>query len=515
MEKLLLSLLGLQTVMGTGHWCEHRTQERVEQVLSPRLQLEVRCSEVYQYNTQGWRLDVDRMRVKHGGDDGIALYYKQQGSEASCFMYKPPEIQSQMLNKTARACCEGWGGPRCSEAVGVRGQCYSTWNCVEFPGVHNSSLMPMEQCCSTLWGLSWRNASDHTCLSCTYTLLPDSQTSPLMRFGLPGSASVPQSSATCMSWGGVHYRTFDRKHFHFQGSCTYLLASSTDGTWAVYIRVSVHWLGDFVFVESGLGVRVKFDLVNTVYLTVTAEHMAATRGLCGIYNNNADDDFTTTGGSVSQYAASFGNSWKVPDQHSEGCSDAAELGHSCDVTGGTALRQEAESVCRRLLENPFTHCHPQLDPAAYIDTCLYLFCSLPAKEREGAVCDTLASYARECAQQHIILMWRTPTLCDRVCPRGQVFSDCISSCPPSCTSPQPPAAMGQCRDECVGGCECPPGLYFHQGSLCSLGQWQCTGEKCAAECALMGGLQVTTFDKKRYSLLGSDCSFIAVEVSHV
>lgn len=56
-----------------------------------------------------------------------------------------------------------------------------------------------------------------------------------MRFGLPGSASVPQSSATCMSWGGVHYRTFDRKHFHFQGSCTYLLASSTDGTWAVYI----------------------------------------------------------------------------------------------------------------------------------------------------------------------------------------------------------------------------------------------------------------------------------------
>lgn len=52
--------------------------------------------------------------------------------------------------------------------------------------------------------------------------------------------------------------------------------------------VSVHWLGDFVFVESGLGVRVKFDLANTVYLTVTAEHLATTRGLCGVYNNNAD-----------------------------------------------------------------------------------------------------------------------------------------------------------------------------------------------------------------------------------
>lgn len=31
----------------------------------------------------------------------------------------------------------------------------------------------------------------------------------------------------------------------------------------------------------------------------------------------AVDDFTTVAGTVSQYAASFGNSWKVPDQHNE------------------------------------------------------------------------------------------------------------------------------------------------------------------------------------------------------
>ncbi|KAI3355049.1 hypothetical protein L3Q82_017927, partial [Scortum barcoo] len=571
------------------HWCEHTVKERVERVLSPRLQLEVSCSEVYQYNTQGWRLDVDRMRVKHGGDDGIALYYKQQGTKASCLLFKPPEMESQVVNKTVKACCEGWGGPRCSEAVGVRGQCYSTWSCEEFPGIHNSSLMPMEQCCSSLWGLSWRNNSDQTCLSCTYTLLPDSQSSPLVRGGLLGTIRVPQSSATCMSWGGAHYRTFDRKHFHFQGSCTYLLASSTDGTWAVYISavcdgrgdcskalrmmlgldlvsihhknltlnnlpvpngeplfqngVSVYWLGDFVFVESGLGVRVKFDLTNTVYLTVTAEHLAATRGLCGLYNNDADDDFTTMSGTVSRYAASFGNSWKVPDQQNEGCSDAAELGHSCDVSGDPALRRQAEFVCHRLLEDPFTHCHHRVDPAAYIDTCLYLYCSLPPKERNSAVCDTLASYARECAQQHVIIMWRTATLCGRVCPRGQVFSDCVSSCPPSCASPQPPgpaAAMSQCREECVGGCECPPGLYLHQGlclkrddcpcfhrrrtyqsgdsiqqrcniCVCKEGRWQCTKDKCAAQCSLVGALHVTTFDKKRYSLQGGDCPFTAVE----
>ena len=53
---------------------------------------------------------------------------------------------------------------------------------------------------------------------------------------------------------------------------------------------------------------------------------------------------------------------------------------------------------------------------------------------------------------------------------------------------------------------------FKPPSVCKAGQWQCTGEKCASQCSLMGALQVTTFDKKRYSLQGGDCPFTAVEV---
>ncbi|KAI4898140.1 hypothetical protein NFI96_015403, partial [Prochilodus magdalenae] len=498
----------------------------------------------------------------------------------------PANIVTERVNKTIRACCEGWGGPHCSQGVSVRGLCFSTWNCEEFPGVQNSSLMTLEQCCGSLWGLSWKNASDETCLSCSYTLLPDSQSIPLLRGGILGGLRHPKSSATCMSWGGAHYRSFDRKHFHFQGSCTYVLASSTDGTWAVYIStvcdgrghcskalrmmlgldlvsvhksnmslnglilpqgepvfqsgVSIHWLGDFVFVESGLGIRIKFDLGNTVYVTVTAEHFSATRGLCGVYNSNADDDFTGRSGSISQYAASFGNSWRVPDQQTEvGCSDAAELGHSCDITGDVRLRRGAESACHQLKESPFSHCHHRVDPGPYVDTCLYVYCSLRDGEREGAVCDTLANYARECAQQHVIFSWRRPDLCERVCPGGQVFSDCVSSCPPSCSSARPPAS-GQCREECVGGCECPPGLYLHGGKclrkddcpcfhrrrtyqegdtikqkcntcVCQGGQWKCSVERCAAQCSITGAMHISTFDKKRYNLQAGHCQFIAVE----
>ncbi|KAK3550976.1 hypothetical protein QTP70_011458 [Hemibagrus guttatus] len=402
------------------------------------------------------------MRHTHGGDDGIALYYKRQGPNASCFLFKPANIVTERVNRTIRACCEGWSGPQCSQGVSIRGLCFSTWSCEEFPGVQNSSLMPLEQCCGSLWGLSWKNSSDQTCLSCSYTLLPDAQPSPLFHRGLLGGIRDPKASATCMSWGGAHYRSFDKKHFHFHGGCTYVLASSTDGTWAVYIStvcdgrghcskalkmmlgldlvsvhkgnislnsvllkqgepffqngVSIHWLGDFVFVESGLGIRVKFDMGNTVYLTVTAEHFATTRGLCGLYNNNADE---------------------------------------------------------------------------------------------------------------------------RACPGGQLFSDCVSSCPPSCSSAPPPAS-GQCREECVGGCECPPGLYLHMGKclrrehcpcfhrrrtyhegdtikhkcntcICQAGQWQCSAERCAAQCSIIGAMQIITFDKKRYNLQVGDCQLTAIE----
>lgn len=52
-----------------------------------------------------------------------------------------------------------------------------------------------------------------------------------------------------------------------------------------------------------------------------------------------------------------------------------------------------------------------MDPGPYIDTCLYLYCSLSTSERDVAVCDTLAGYVRECAQQHVIINWRKTGFC--------------------------------------------------------------------------------------------------------
>lgn len=53
-------------------------------------------------------------------------------------------------------------------------------------------------------------------------------------------------------------------------------------------------------------------------------------------------------------------------------------------------------------------------------------------------------------------------------------------------------------------------FLFH--SVCQAGQWQCSEERCAAQCSIIGAMQITTFDKKRYNLQAGDCQLTAIEV---
>lgn len=70
----------------------------------------------------------------------------------------------------------------------------------------------------------------------------------------------------------------------------------------------------------------QFNLLPSFQLSVGVS-LAITKRIC-IFFVLASDDFTTMGGSLSQYAASFGNSWKVPDQKNE-------VTATCDSSGGS------------------------------------------------------------------------------------------------------------------------------------------------------------------------------------
>ncbi|XP_069066851.1 SCO-spondin-like [Pleurodeles waltl] len=592
MKALLLLSFWVKIALTERRWCDRTVQVIDEEIVNPRQEQQVPCGNVYQYNLQGWQLDQEKMRQEYGGDTGIARYYSENRASSMCYIYKPEDTRPNVWNKTVRACCKGWSGPHCTEGAGFLGHCFSSWNCQDLPGSGNASLISMEECCAHPWGHSWKNVTSEFCFSCSYVAPTVDLPSPFLMKPYHSTALIGLSMrnqrlfATCMTWAGFHYRSFDGKHFHFHGACTYNLASSSDATWAIQVSsvpcahasscpkslrilfgvdlvlaenrsvtvngkrvpdgephlqngINVRWLGDFVFIESGIGVRVKFDGKNAIYVTVGTDLRSSTQGLCGIYNDNPEDDFTLVGGKVSPYPASFGNSWKILESSSQGsCEDAAELGHSCDGAAHATERAEAEAICGKLLIDPFRQCHSKVEPTGFYDTCMYSYCQELGSERPATVCDSFASYARECAQQRIFINWRRPVFCGKQCGSGKEYSDCLSSCPASCATVGT-SEQGPCRDDCVSGCECPPGFYLEDGvcvnevecpcyhrrqkyppgavtrqkcnqCVCQGGRWQCSREKCAAECFLLGDPHYVTFDRKRYSFQGT-CNYILVQ----
>ncbi len=111
-------------------------------------------------------------------------------------------------------------------------------------------------------------------------LSSDFSSSTVVRGGLFRGVRDPQASGTCMSWGGTHYRTFDRKHFHFQGSCTYLLASSTDGTWAVYMSTECDPAGHCWKVQT----HTRYEFIFT-HICFICDHGSQNQSYVSIFRN--------------------------------------------------------------------------------------------------------------------------------------------------------------------------------------------------------------------------------------
>ncbi|KAM6201811.1 SCO-spondin-like [Rhynchocyon petersi] len=520
----------LPCVLAGGRWCERMETVWVEELVVPHKEDLVPCTSLYHHLWLGWRLGpVPKGRTVLTSDPGL------------CPIYRPPETRLASRTRTVRTCCPGWWGPNCSLG--------STPTLVP--------LQPLAGAVGQLW---------------------DRHQRPL---------------ATCATWSGFHYRTFDGRHFHFLGRCTYLLAGAADSSWAVHllprghcpkpehcqlVRVmmgpeevliqggnvslngvpvpieeprllhgmSVQWQGDWLVLSGDLGVTVQLDRAGSVSISLDPRLRGQTRGLCGHYNDQPEDDFLEPGGGLAALAATFGNSWRLPDSE-PGCVDVTEASLGCEgplvMEEVTQLWAEAQDVCHLLLDSPFAECHAQVAPTEYHKACVFAYCAGAADSRQGrqeAVCATLGSYARHCAQQSIYIHWRRPGLCEHPCLGGQLYLDCVSSCPPNCLSVGE-GEEGSCREVCVSGCECPPSLYwdgahcvpaaqcpcYHRRQryapgdtvqqlcnpcVCQDGHWRCAQAPCPAECNVDADGHYLTFDGRSFSFRGSrGCHYVLVQ----
>ncbi|KAF3691795.1 IgGFc-binding protein Fcgamma-binding protein antigen [Channa argus] len=331
-------------------------------------------------------------------------------------------------------------------------------------------------------------------------------------------ACEPISHATCTASGDPHYRTFDGQRYDFQGTCVYQLVgvcSQQPGlvpfkvtvqndhrgslavsytrtvTFSIYgitITISreypyrillngqlallpldynnelvVFVSGWTAIVETVAGITVTFDWQSTVSVTLPSTYQGAVCGLCGNYNGKAQDDLTMPNGQNAPDGAKLGESWQVALV--PGCSSACQ-GAWCQACSDAQKKEyQAQKYCGIIADKagPFKDCHSRVDPAPYMEDCVYDVCQY--KGHHGTLCDAVKVYLSACQSLGITIQsWRTDTFCPMVCPANSHYTLCATGCPATCASLTSHAA---CSRNCAEACECDEG-YLLSGGTCIL-----------------------------------------------
>uniref|UniRef100_A0A673AB09 Fc fragment of IgG binding protein n=1 Tax=Sphaeramia orbicularis TaxID=375764 RepID=A0A673AB09_9TELE len=332
----------------------------------------------------------------------------------------------------------------------------------------------------------------------------------------------PVGKGVCHASGDPHYRSFDGRTFDFQGTCTYTLSKSCglEGTHLVAFSVqveNVQWnqmmngkvvsvtklvavevygytlimrnnmfgvLVNGVFnylplslndgavqvfqegmhyvIATNFGLRVTYDLVYHVTVTVPGNYRNKVCGLCGNFNGNAKDDFKMPNNRVVNNVNAFGKSWKVTIPNVV-CANGCEGNNcpDCDPARKAVFSKPTYCGIVTAPNGPFAICHSKLDPKPYFDDCVFDVC---ASNGDGKVlCDSIAAYAFNCHMAGVdVKNWRTPSFCPMKCPANSHYEVCADACSDSCPGLTEIVA---CSTSCTEGCECDAGFLFN-GQTC-------------------------------------------------
>ncbi|XP_039696315.1 mucin-5B [Pteropus medius] len=372
---------------------------------------------------------------------------------------------------------------------------------------------------------------------------------------------------TCVAYGDGHFITFDGEWYSFDGSCEYTLAQdhcggngSTNGTFRIVtenvpcgttgvtcskaiklflenyeltlqegtykavqrgpggsLPYQVRYMGTHLAIEARNGLVVSWDRKTSVLIRLQQDYKGKVCGLCGNFDDNAANDFTTRSQSVVGDALEFGNSWKF----SPSCPDAPAPRDPCSAN--PYRKSWAQKQCSIINSPAFAACRSQVDPAKYYEACVSDACACDSGGDCECFCTAVAAYAQACRDVGVCVSWRTPDVCPLFCdyynPQGECewhYQPCGAPCLRTCRNPS-----GRCLMDMPGleGCypRCPPskpffsedqmkcvaqcGCYGQDGNHYDVGASVPTTENCQSCDCTPSGIQCT------HSLAACKCSY--------
>ncbi|XP_076029577.1 hemocytin-like isoform X2 [Oratosquilla oratoria] len=310
--------------------------------------------------------------------------------------------------------------------------------------------------------------------------------------------------SVCHVWGG-HVLTFDQRLYDFDGICAYVLFQAVETTpFKVFVaiqnvacgtsgrgcskaikvtagnetvvlrthtalpptfhlrRLVVREAGLFVFIDiPAVGVVVQWDRSTRISIRAPQSLRGAVEGLCGNYNGNELDDFTTPAKSKEVSVINFVASWAMQSY----CRPPRAPRDECQLH--PERRAWAESRCQILMEEVFEPCHAEVPPKAFYHRCVQDACSCDMGGDCECLCTAVAIYEQLCASRGVPVRWRSQELCPIQCDANcSHYEPCIETCPETtCENHLVIKAISKmCHaDTCVEGCKlegCPEGKVY-------------------------------------------------------